>query len=127
MHDITIRPYNAVYDILDCDLSIQEELHDYFTFKVPNYHFMRHKSEKLKKWSGEIRLFNRRQGTLYTGLRERLFLFAKDREYQVNWREVSGDTEFSAHEAVEFIKSLNLPHMPREYQFKAFLKAVRKK
>jgi len=52
--------------------------------------------------------------------------FCKDRGIEFILKD-KGDVEFSRHEALEFIKTLNLPVEPREYQIEAFIKFVRKR
>lgn len=125
MHNIVVHPFNAVYDKIETEPSIAQELHDYFSFKVENWEFIKRKKPHLKNWHGEIRLFNKQTGKLYVGLRSRLQSFAKDREFSLHIPEA--DVEFSMHEAQEFIKTLNLPIEPRFYQIKAFVRSIRKR
>ena len=128
MNDIVIHPYNATYNKIETEPSIAQDLYEYLTFKVPNYEFMKSKSpEKLRHWSGEIHLYNRRTKRVYVGLTPRIEEFARDRGFTVGIA-TKGDVEFSAVEAAEFIKTLGLPEdkTPRYYQFKSFLQAVRK-
>ena len=124
-HNIIVQPYNAVYDKIQCEPSITQELYDYFSFKVPNWEFIKRKKPHLKNWFGDIHLLNKQTGKLYVGLRSRLQTFAKDREFTVQIPEA--DVEFSMFEAQEFIKTLNLPVEPRFYQVKAFVRAIRKR
>lgn len=127
MADIVVSPCNEVYDQLKCEESIKQELFEYFSFKVPNWEHMKRKNKKLKYWKGDIHLFSKYTGRMYKGLRERLEQFAQDHSYEMVYSSPQADQEFSAFEASNFIKNLNLSRTPREYQFKAFLKAVRKK
>ncbi len=124
MNDIIIHPYNATYNKIETEPSIVQDLYEYLTFKVPNYEFMKKKSpEKLKHWSGEIHLYNKRTKRVYVGLTRRIEEFARDRGFTVGLA-TKGDVEFSAVEATEFIKTLELPEdkTPRYYQFKSFLR-----
>ncbi len=123
---VIVKSYDAVFDEIDCDRGTAQDLSDYFSFKVPNYFFIKKKNPKLKGWNGSVNLFSKKTNRLYAGLRSRLELFCRDREIELQVKD-QADTEFSRHEALEFIKTLNLPLEPREYQIDAFVKAVRKR
>jgi superfamily II DNA or RNA helicase len=125
MHNIVVHPFNAVYDKIETEPSIAQEMAEYFSFKVENWEFIRRKKPHLKHWDGSIHLFNKQTGKLYVGLRSRLQSFAKDREFSLHIPEA--DVEFSMYEAQEFIKTLNLPIEPRFYQIKAFVRSIRKR
>src|SRR6516165_1445379 len=106
--DIVIKKFNATYNLIETDASVDQDIYDYFTFKVPNYEFMRRKNPRLKHWSGDIHLYSKRTKKLYVGLTARLEEFARDRQLTVQY-EAPTDVEFSAKEATDFIKTLNLP------------------
>jgi len=123
---ITIKKYNEVYFTIECESSIAMEMSEYFTFYVPNYKF--HPSFKNKTWDGRIRLFNRSNHTIYAGLSPYVETFCKEREYTFEYdSSVEGDEEFSADEAMAFVDTLGIPFMPRDYQMKAFVYAIRNK
>ena len=111
---------------VNADAGISQELADFFTFKVPGYQFM--PAYRNKMWDGNIRLYNRRNNTLYAGLIDYVKEFAETRDYEIT---VDPDLEiedsFSVKDARDFIKELNPVHEPRDYQMQAFVKSVRSK
>jgi superfamily II DNA or RNA helicase len=127
MDQIIVHPYNATYDRLECSESVAATLFDYFSFTVPDFYHIKKRNPRLKNWNGKIHLFNRRNGQVYVGLRDRIENFAKEHDIELVFDKIEADTEFSLYEAQEFITSLNLTLPPRDYQTEAFVKAVRKR
>lgn len=77
-------------------------------------------------WDGKIRLFDRRFYTLPGGLSSYIQKFADDRGYTCIFDDaVLLTTNFSIAEAQSFAQSLNLPHIPHDYQIEAFAKSIR--
>lgn len=101
------------------------EIADYFTMDVPGAKFM--PAYRNKVWDGKLRIFNPMVSLLYCGLRQHLEQFCRSRDYAVEYEGVESDTEFSLHEANEFIAKLAPKHEPRDYQMDAFVHAVRKR
>lgn len=124
MEIIKLEKYNEVYNKIYCEPSIGYEIKDYFTFKVPNYQFIPAYRNKL--WDGNIYLYNPLTCLLYGGLNEHLEKFCKQRNYKIEYLSNFDDTEFSVSEAKDFVKTLNLPFEPRDYQLEAFVTCVRK-
>lgn len=124
---IRVTKFNNVHLKLHCDSSIAYELSEYFTFNVPGAKFS--PAYKNKLWDGKIRLFHLMRGTLYTGLIDQVKLFAKEREYNLEYDNVEDFSErsFSIVEAKQFIKNIDLPFEVRDYQLDAFVHAVRRK
>lgn len=120
---ITIHPYNAVFDLIETEKSIDAELSDYFTFVVPGSHF--HPLVRNKVWDGKIRLYSTAKHQLYAGLRSYVEKFAGERQYEVKYAEATADKEFSVVEAKAFIDTLNLPFEVRDYQLRAFVSCIR--
>lgn len=110
---------------VDCEPGIALELSDYFTFKVPGYKFM--PAYRNRFWSGDIKLFNSATRLIYAGLIEHVARFAQERDYKIEVNPVFSDSEFSLIEAEEYVKKLNLPLSPRDYQMSAFVHAIRKR
>ena len=122
--NITIEPYNHVHHRIVCDASIAMELSEHFTFFVPGYKFM--PKYKMGIWDGKIRLFNFTTKLIYCGLAHEIEKFCAERGYDlVNNTEAADD--FSLNDAKEFIKALNLPFEPRDYQIKSFATAIRER
>lgn len=126
MFDLIISKQDEAFIKINCDKGIGQELSQYFTFFVPGYQFM--PAYKNRLWDGKIRLFDQRTNTTYHGLITYIQKFCEERDYQLLVDpEIELKQEFSGLEATNFIKKLKLPHEVREYQFKAFLQAVRNK
>lgn len=123
MSDIFISIYDEVYLKVVSERHIEQELSDHFTFKVPGYKFM--PTYKAGAWNGDIKLYNTKTKLIYRGLLEEVRDFAYNREYNIVEEDMFSSTEFSIAEAEEFLKELNLPLTPRDYQLKAFITAIR--
>ena len=131
MSDLILRKLNEAYITFECERGTAQELADYFTFYVPGYQFM--PAFKNKIWDGKIRLADLRNFTIYHGLLPYIQKFCDERDYKLTIEpEVNSTTSFSAIEANEFLENINLnkdiiTEGIREYQYKAFLTAVRNK
>ena len=127
MTTVTITKIDEAYVRLDCDLGTLQEISDAFTFKVPGAEFM--PAYKSRYWDGKIRLVNAMTRTVYAGLYSHIRRFCEERDYEVVDGSDFSQSEFSAKEAVDFVKNLGLTEgiMPRDYQVKAFIHAVRNK
>jgi len=131
VYDLTLYKLNEAFIKFDCEKSIAYELADYFTFYVPGYQFM--PAYKNRMWDGKIRLADLRNHTIYHGLIPYIEKFCEERGYKLGIDTPVNVTEdFSAIEANEFIEQLHIdksiiPEGIREYQYKAFLFAIRNK
>ncbi len=131
MSDLILRKQNEAFIRFECEKSVAQELADYFTFFVPGYQFM--PAYKNRLWDGKIRLADLRTYTIYHGLVPYIEKFCEERGYKLEVDAVVNNTEsFSALEANEFLEQLYLDKTiitegVREYQYKAFITAVRKK
>ena len=123
---IRVSKFNDVHLKLHCDTSIAYEISEYFTFSVPGAKFS--PAFKNKMWDGKIRLFHLMRHTLYTGLLDSVFRFAKDRGYNVEFDNPNdfAEIQFPQADAQAFIDTLKLPHEVRDYQLDAFTHAVRR-
>lgn len=127
MSRIVLEKINDVVLKAHCEPDVAQELSDYFTFTVPGARFL--PQVKRRVWDGKIRLFSFATRTLYAGLKLHVELFARERNYEVDYLEKDDflDNDFSLIDAKEFIQSLNLTLEPRDYQIEAFAHAVRNK
>ena len=131
MSDLVLYKQNEAFLKFDCERSVAQELADYFTFYVPGYQFM--PAYKNRLWDGKIRLADLRSYTIYHGLVPYIQKFCDERGYKLAIDTPVNITEsFSAAEAKEFIDQLNLDKSiisegVREYQYKAFITAIRNK
>ena len=128
MSNLLIHELDEVYVKFECEKSLAQELSDYFTFYVPGPQFS--PAFKSKFWDGKIRLADLRTFTIYRGLVPYIKKFCSERNYSIAVDDKVSITEnFSLIEAVEFIKTLNLPESIelRDYQLQSFVHAVRNK
>ena len=126
MSDLTLHKKNESFIQFECDKGIAQELSDYFTFFVPGYQFV--PAYKSRMWDGRIRLADLRTFTIYHGLVPYIEKFCQERDYKLSIdTDINATENFSVVEAKQFIDTLNLPHEIRDYQFKAFIQAVRNK
>jgi superfamily II DNA or RNA helicase len=124
---LTLTKLNEVYLHIKCSQGVAYELADYFSFRVPNAHFIPSVRDKI--WDGYIRLFDRRDNSLYYGLLPYVEKFSKDRSYNIIRAEsITGQSPYSLAEAAEFIEEMiqtGLPLKPRKYQVKNYADAIR--
>ena len=126
MSDIRLEKVNEAFIRVHSERNIAQELSDYFTFYVPGYQFT--PAFKARYWDGKIRLLDLRTMAIFHGLVPYIEQFCKERDYQLEIdSEVNLTNNFSIDEAKKFIKTLNLPHEPRDYQINSFVHAIRNK
>jgi len=124
--NIILHKRNEAFIQFECDRGTAQELSDYFTFFVPGYQFM--PAFKNRIWDGKVRLADLRNFTIYHGLVPYIQQFCDERDYTLTIDpEVNSAINYSAIEAKEFIDTLNLPYVVRDYQLKSFIQAVRNK
>jgi len=104
----------------------RKEIEGRFSFKVPHYIPSKAQFAWLKRRQMKQPLLTE-SGCLPIGLLPELTLFLDKNEYEYKIDGNFGTTSFSEVEAIEFIKSLNIPpkYEVRDYQLKYFIKAVR--
>lgn len=131
MTTLTIEKVNEVYlRVLTSDAGIDQELSDYFKFRVPGYQFM--PSYRAKLFDGYIRLFDLQRKTLYIGLTDYLIKFAETNNYTLDFKFNYTNTKpISEPDVASFIESLNLhgrgnPIEVRDYQIDAVHTAINK-
>lgn len=124
--DIIIKTVDESFVQLEfSSQGITRELSDTLTFEIQNARY--HPAVRRRQWDGKIRLYNARNGTIYSGLVPHIHEFAKQRNYLVEDRtHFNLAKEFSLTEAEQFIKDLNLPFKPKDYQLRAFTIAARR-
>ena len=126
MADIVLHKINESVMKIECEKHFAQELHDYFSFRVPGYQFV--PAYKNKLWDGYIRLFSLRDFSLYCGLIPYIEKFCEERDYTLEIDSRLNVTEnFSLVEANKFVETLNLPFEVRDYQLKSFVHAARNK
>ena len=123
MDIVKIKKINEVYNKIYCEPWLAKEIDSFFTFKVPGYQYM--PKYKSGMWNGDIHIFNLRSQLLYGGLNTYLEKFCEEREYKIEYLTDFSTDEFSIKEAQDFISSLAIPLIPRDYQIEAFVYAIR--
>lgn len=124
--DIVVTKHNEVFVHIECSDGIAQELHEYFSFYVPNFQFTPQFRKKL--WDGKIYLYNLRSRLLYHGLTAYIEKFCQDRNYGYHFDTLVVLKEnWSEQEARQFIESLELPEQiqKRDYQIDTIIHAIR--
>ena len=121
MSIIQIEKMNEVHlRVFADDMSVENELADYFTYDVPGAKFM--PVYKARLWDGKIRLFDLLRKTLYIGLYDYIYKFADNNGYEVqHLNEVGNTSDIGLDEVTEYAEGLNLhgngaPIEIRDYQ-----------
>lgn len=131
MADIQIIKVNEVRMRVIADLSIREELNDYFKFEDPN-----HVPNPFSKWDGVVRLFTKNSGLIDIGLLFEVFKFCKTNSYTIELDPALKYIQDIPDEEIhDFINSLHpkirtenrdyIDAETRDYQFDTIAKAMR--
>ena len=130
--NVFIQKKNEVYLTVECEPHVGHELADQFTFEVPQAKFM--SAYKKRYWDGKIKLFSPGTGEIYVGLLPYITSFCEEKGYEVILKDnefyglPSTVDEFITPQGIgEYVKSLNLPHKVRDYQYKGIYEALRNK
>lgn len=105
-----------------CDDGLARDLYDFFSFSVPNAKFM--PSVKNRYWDGKVRLFSIKTKRIYIGLLPYVDEFCRERGYDFEGVTDVLGSKVRDLEVEDFLRSLNLPFQPRDYQLEAFHTAV---
>lgn len=131
MVDLQIVKVNEVRMRIIADMSIREELNDYFKFEDPNY-----TPNPFSKWDGIVRLFTKSSGLIDIGLLFEVFKFCKQNQYTLELDPALKYIQDVPDEEIhDFINSLNpkirtenheyIPAETRDYQFDTIAIAMR--
>lgn len=127
--NIKITSHNEVYIRVFSDQIIEQELSKFFSFKVPGYQFM--PKFKNKMWDGNIYLYNLNSKTLYAGLIDYVYEFAKRNGYECtsDTDALYQDNGITVDQIKSFTHSLNLhgrgsPITIRDYQIDGIHTAI---
>jgi superfamily II DNA or RNA helicase len=113
---------DEVFCSVDAEYSVFLELAEAFTFEIPNKRF--HPLVQEGKWDGKIRLINKMNHLMYSGLIPQVVEHAESMGLEVEVDVEYAQTAFSDHEAQEFIKGLNARHAPYDFQLDAFVQCI---
>jgi len=127
METIRIRRLSYANLHVECDFGQAAEIKEFFSFFVPGYKYM--PAFRRRVWDGKIRLFDSVRGELPAGLIHHLIKYIESRGYNYELVETKYGTPLEEQrpdpkEVVDFIKTLNLPFNPRDYQFIAIMEAL---
>ena len=127
MEAIRVRRLNHAMLHVECDFGQAAEIKEFFSFFVPGYQWM--PAFKRRIWDGKIRLFDTNTGELPAGLIHHLVQYIESRGYNYELVKTKYGTPLEDErpdpkEVVQFIKTLNLPFDPRDYQFIAIMEAL---
>lgn len=127
MEAIRVRRLNHANLHVECDFGQAAEIKEFFSFFVPGYQWM--PAFKRRIWDGKIRLFDTNTGELPAGLIHHLVKYIESRGYNYELVKTKYGTPLEEQrpdpkEVVQFIKTLNLPFDPRDYQFIAIMEAL---
>lgn len=107
MSIIRIEKLNEVYLRIFSEPSIEQELSDFFKFRMSGYQYTPQFKNKL--WDGWTRLFNIQTKCLYVGLIDYVIEFAKRNGYDCELiNDVKETTDITFDEVKSFAHSLNL-------------------
>ena len=81
-------------------------------------------SVKNRYWDGKVRLFSIKTKRIYIGLLLYVDEFCRERGYEFEGVTDVLGSKVRNLEVEDFLRSLNLPFEPRDYQFEAFHTAV---
>jgi len=124
---ITVTKKDEVNLIVDCEISIAQEINDFFTFEVPGAKFM--PAYKSRMWDGKARLFNIYAKELPVGLLSYLKEFAEQLEYKIVINISDIGHPVSIPYITNFTQELKLtsnekPIDAREYQIEAITQGI---
>ena len=127
MEAIRIRRLNYANLHVECDFGQAAEIKEFFSFMVPGAKYM--PAYKRRQWDGKIRLFDSNRGELPAGLIHHLIKYIESRGYNYELVKTKYGIPLEEQrpdpkEVVDFIKTLNLPFNPRDYQFIAIMEAL---
>lgn len=125
---INVEKINEVHCRVTSEPGIEQELSTFFSFKVPNAHFM--PSYKAKIWDGFKRLYSIKDKTLYLSLIHYLSIFAKNNNYTLRFlNTIDEPSSITLEETKSFMDNLKLygrgePIEIRNYQYDAVYQSL---
>ena len=114
---IRVHKKDEVYNFIECEPGIAQELVDFFTFEVPGFRYM--PAYRSKQWDGKIRLFNQWKSELYSGLLHHLTEFASDRRYHLECDSELQSFQLDYSTTEKLINRFSIPLEVRDYQIDA--------
>lgn len=127
---IYVEKLNHVHLRVYSDMSIEQELSDFFTYEYPGARYTPQYRARL--WDGKVRMYDIHRKTIYVGLLEYVQKFAERNEYEIEYKgDILTTTDVSVDEVGDFAKWLNpmghgKPIEIRDYQLEAVHTAITK-
>ena len=115
--DIVVKKYNEVYVKVFTNKGIEVEIQDHFSFFAQNYKFQ--PKFKSGTWDGKIKLYNRKDKSIYKGLLTRLVDFANDRGYSIDVGDQLEKENLDVEDIKSFLSEIKTKYEPRDYQLDA--------
>jgi len=121
---------HAMLQLVECETSLAQELYDYFSFDVPGAKYM--PAFKSRRWDGKIHLLNRMNGEINAGLLSEIEKFIYRKGIPLKYEETpygwpGTKNKLNHMDLMRWIEKINLPFMPRDYQYDAFIHALENK
>lgn len=121
MSNIIVHKISETECFIETSSTITQELNRYFAVRATNYKWS--PAYKMKKWDGYIRFFSEYTNKLPIGFCTKLKEFAEKLNYTIQF-EFDNHKRIDRNDFVKFVKELNLPFLPRDYQLKAAYDAI---
>ena len=116
--EINIEKFNEIYLRIQCEPSIAKELHEFFSFEVPNARYMRAVQNRI--WSGRVHLFSPATGKIYLGLYPYVKRFCEKQGYRIKvWGPIEAENGIDKELVRVFVSRLNTGIKARPYQINA--------
>ena len=112
---------------IEADRGVMHDISEHFTFFADNYKFMQR--YKIGMWDGKIRLLNILTGRIYVGLLPKVLEVCESLNYKVVFDNVDdfSPNSITKSDLEEWVKTLNLPFKPRDYQMSSLYDMVTRK
>lgn len=138
MSDLVLTKVDEQHFHIEAKPSILKAINQHFAIKTPGYQYspQSKKRRDLQRrglyqmadavWDGKRRFYNAKFSRLSLGLYDRLKALAKERGWIIDTDRLGLDSEpLDMDEVRQFLKQLDLPFEPRDYQLKLFIKGIR--
>ena len=120
MTDIIVDYVDEVYIRVRSEPHVEQEISELFTFEIPSAKFMARKMPHLKNWNGKIFLYSIKTKKVYYGILDKIKNYANENGYNLINNLPQNDVIFSDEFILDYMKKLELPHIPRDYQIGGF-------
>ncbi len=120
MTQIVVDYVDEVHIKVRSERHVEQELSEMFSFEIPASKFMARNNPRFKNWNGKIYLYSLKTKKVYYGLLDKIKEYAQENGYDFINNIPDDKIHYNDETISEFIKSLNLPFEPRDYQVNGF-------